>query len=109
MLGSSLLQEPDGFEDDILPSIWRDEFFGPLLESSRMKEFCVQQHMMMMEPAFKMDEDGDQVALVISIPDVTLKDIDIEVIGGRIIHIRASPHFNFEEILYWATFEWIKH
>mmetsp|Transcript_11487 Transcript_11487/g.21268 ORF Transcript_11487/g.21268 Transcript_11487/m.21268 type:complete len:233 (-) Transcript_11487:25-723(-) len=77
-------------QDDFLPSIWHDEFFGPLLESPFMNELRKQQHMMMMEPAFKMDEDGDQVSLVMSIPDVPLKDIDIEVIGGRIIHIKGE-------------------
>ena len=50
--------------DDFFPSSglfdWHDEFFSPFLESPFLKEFQRQHHMLMMEPAFKMDEDGDQ-------------------------------------------------
>mmetsp|Transcript_21439 Transcript_21439/g.44727 ORF Transcript_21439/g.44727 Transcript_21439/m.44727 type:complete len:100 (-) Transcript_21439:53-352(-) len=34
-----------------------------------------------------MNEDDDQVSLTISIPDIPLEDINIEVIGERIVHI----------------------
>lgn len=111
---NDLLQGPDGFfslgaiakkddgHDDFLPSIWHDEFFSPLLDSPLMEELHRQGHTMMMEPAFKMDEDGDQVSLTMDIPDVPLKDIDIEVIGGRIIHIKGerntySSHVSFDK------------
>lgn len=50
--------------DDFLPTSdlfnWHDEFFSPLLESPFMREFRRQQHMMMMEPTFNMNEDGDK-------------------------------------------------
>mmetsp|Transcript_21504 Transcript_21504/g.38508 ORF Transcript_21504/g.38508 Transcript_21504/m.38508 type:complete len:215 (+) Transcript_21504:84-728(+) len=73
-------------------NIWHDEFFGPLIESPLTREFRKAHHTMMMEPSFQMDEDGDQVSLVMSIPDVPLKDIDIEVLGGRIIHIKGEKN-----------------
>mmetsp|Transcript_33327 Transcript_33327/g.70055 ORF Transcript_33327/g.70055 Transcript_33327/m.70055 type:complete len:215 (+) Transcript_33327:161-805(+) len=80
---------------ELLPAsnnIWHDEFFGPLMESPLTREFRKAHHTMFMEPSFQMDEDGDQVSLVISIPDVPLKDIDIEVLGGRIIHIKGEKN-----------------
>ena len=50
--------------DDFFPASdlfnWHDEFFSPLLESPFMREFHRQQHMMMMEPTFNMNEDGDK-------------------------------------------------
>eukprot|EP01083_Nonionella_stella_P213986 771292_1 len=102
MSGHSLLPHgPDDFfnsvavaEDDrdnnFLPSIWHDEFFGPLMESPFTRQFREQHHIMMMEPSFKMDEDGDRVSLVMSVPDIPLKDIQIEVLGGRIVHIKGD-------------------
>ena len=44
----------------------------------------------MMEPSFQIDEDGNQVSSVMSISNVPLKVIDIEVLGGRIIHIKGE-------------------
>ena len=95
-----LLQGPDGFfsvaksyrRDDVLPSIWHDEFFSPLLDTPFMHEFQREHHMMLMEPAFKLDEDGDIVKLTMSVPDVPLKDIEIEVIGGRVVHIKGEKN-----------------
>eukprot|EP01083_Nonionella_stella_P274822 933095_1 len=97
---NSLIQGPDGFfssnaianddHNDSSPSIWHDEFFSPLVDSPLLTELQNQEHVLMMEPAFKMVEDGDQVSLVMSIPDVPLKDIDVEVIGGRFIHIKGE-------------------
>lgn len=93
----------DHKEEMLLPSsIWHDEFFSPLLESPFMDEFRRQHHMMMIEPAYKMDEDGDQVSLTMSIPaEVPLEDIDIEVIG-RIVHIKgekrtSNSHVSFDK------------
>ena len=102
MPAKDLLQGPDGFfapnaltlddHDDFFPSIWHDEFFSPLLESPFMNEFFKDHHMMKMNTPIKIDEDGDLVKLVMSVPDVPLKDIDIEVIGGRIIHIKGEKN-----------------
>lgn len=74
-LASPRLITPDIWNDlqgDIFPSFhdefFHDEFFGPFLDQSPlMKE--------MMKPAFKMDEYGDQVSLVMSIPNIPLKDM----------------------------------
>ena len=70
-IASSRLITSDIWNDlqgDMFPSFWHDEFFSPLLDHSPlMKE--------MMNPAFKMDEDGDQVSLVMSVSDIPLKDM----------------------------------
>jgi len=106
---ADLLQGADGFFstdaharedwDAYLPSIWSDEFFAPLLEAPFMHR---KNHTMLMEPAFKMDEDGDEVSLIIKVPDVPLEDIDVEVIGGRIVHIKGekttpNSHLSFDK------------
>lgn len=95
----------DHKEEILLPSStfnWHDEFFSPLLESPFMDEFRRQNHLMMIEPAYEMDEDGDQVSLTMSIPaEVPLEKIDIEVIG-RIIRIKgekktSNSHVSFDK------------
>lgn len=58
-----------------------------------------------MQPEFKMDEEGDEVSLVMSIPDVPLKDIDVEVIGGRIIHIKGEKTTTSSGSSYYESFD----
>ena len=88
---------------DLISSMWHDEFFSPLLDCPLMQELRRQEHnMMMMDPAFKLDENGDQVSLIMSIPDVPLGDIEIEIIGGRVVHIKGekttdSSHVSFDK------------
>ncbi|KAL7529514.1 hypothetical protein ACHAWF_003007 [Thalassiosira exigua] len=113
MPSSSLLQGPNGFfsskavaddgKDDLLPStLWHDEFFSPFLDMPLMKGFPGMDEMMRMELPFKMDEEGDLVSLVMSVPDIPLKDIQVEVIDGRMVHVRGeettdSSHMNFDK------------
>ena len=51
-----------------------------------------------------MNEDnGDLVSLVLSIPDIPVQDVMVDVIGNRIIHIRgehrnvANSHVSFDK------------
>lgn len=74
-----------------VPSIWHDEFFSPLLMPPSFMD-ASGHDIMMFEPAYDLKEDGDQVTLVMSIPDVPLKDLRIEVIGGRIMHITGEKN-----------------
>jgi len=85
-----------------IPSMWHDEFFSPLLDSPFMNEFR-RQHKQMMDPVFELNEDdGDLVSLVLSLPDIPVQDVMVDVIGNRIIHIRgehrnSNSHVSFDK------------
>lgn len=89
-----------------IPSMWHDEFFSPLLESPLMNEFRRQHNnMMLMDPVYNLNEDGDLISLVLSIPDIPVQDVIVDVIGNRIIHIRGehqneNSHVSFERDLH---------
>jgi len=86
-----------------IPSMWHDEFFSPLLESPLMNEFRRQHNNMMFDPVYNLnEEDGDLVSLVLSIPDIPVQDVMVDVIGNRIIHIRGehrntNSHVSFDK------------
>ena len=57
-----------------------------------------------MDPLFHLNEDnGDLVSLVLSISDIPVQDVMVDVIGNRIIHIRgehrnvANSHVSFDK------------
>jgi HSP20 family molecular chaperone IbpA len=86
---------------DIDPVVWDERLFSPLLDTFFPELQNVQQNMRF-DPSFKITEDRGMVLLTTSIPDVPLEDIDIEVVGGRIIHVRGtrtteSSHLSFEK------------
>eukprot|EP00804_Cyclotella_cryptica_P004442 CCRYP_006856-RA/>CCRYP_006856-RA protein AED:0.41 eAED:0.62 QI:0/0/0/1/1/1/2/0/144 len=83
------------------PVVWDERLFSPLIDTF-FPELQNVQHMMRFDPAFEITEDRGIVMLTTSIPDVPLEDINIEVVGGRIIHIRGnrsteSSHVSFEK------------
>jgi len=83
------------------PIMWDERLFSPLMESF-FPELRDMQSEMLMEPTFRLVEGDGLVKLTTSIPDVPLKDIEIEVVGGRIIHIRGmkttdSSHVQFDK------------
>lgn len=85
-----------------IPSMWHDEFFSPLLESPLINEFRRHHNNMMMDPVYNLNEDGDLISLVLSIPDIPVQDVMVDVIGNRIIHIRgehqnANSHVSFDK------------
>jgi len=74
--------------ENLVPSlVWEDGFFSPLLESPLLHELQRYDKQTWMDPKYEMNEDDDQLSLTISIPDIPLEDINIEVIGERIVHI----------------------
>jgi len=105
MPSSSLLHGPDEFftsvmendsqqKGDLLPSIWNDGFFSPLMEIDPFfKQLQENQPMLKwFDPVFELTQDEDSVSLTTSIPDVPLKDINIEVIDGTVLHIHGEKN-----------------
>ena len=109
MPSSSLLHGPDEFftsslvkQDDtrengdlLLPSIWNDGFFSPLLEIDpfyKQLQEKKNQPMKWFNPVFDLSQDEDSVSLTTSIPDIPLKDISIEVIDGTVLHIHGEKN-----------------
>jgi HSP20 family molecular chaperone IbpA len=41
----------------------------------------------MFEPAYNVKEDEDKITFTVSVPDIPLEDIDIEIRDGRVMHI----------------------
>jgi HSP20 family molecular chaperone IbpA len=83
------------------PMVWDERLFSPLIQSV-FPELKDLERKMWIQPAFKISEDGGFVKLTTSIPDIPLEDIEIEVVGGRIIHIKGSKttgssHVSFDE------------
>ncbi|KAL7465084.1 hypothetical protein ACHAXS_005409 [Conticribra weissflogii] len=74
--------------ENLIPSlVWEDGFFSPLLESPLLHELQRYDKQTWMNPKYEMKEDEDQVSLTVAIPEIPLEDINIEVIGERIVHI----------------------
>lgn len=87
--------------DPMDPVVWDERLFSPLIQSF-FPELQNIDREMWIEPTFKISEDGGLVKLTTSIPDIPLEDIDIEVVGGRIIHIKGtkttdSSHVSFDK------------
>ncbi|KAL7481309.1 hypothetical protein ACHAW6_006993 [Cyclotella cf. meneghiniana] len=83
------------------PVVWDERLFSPLVDNFFPELQNVQRNMRF-DPSFKITEDRGMVLLTTSIPDVPLEDINIEVVGGRIIHVRGtkkteSSHLSFEK------------
>ena len=96
------LKQYDIYDGSLARSLWNDEFFSPLLESPLLQELHMKQHEMWMDPVFHMSEGDGKVMLKLAIPDVALDDIDIEVLGGRVIHISGekttdNSHVSFDK------------
>ncbi len=108
MPSSSLLHGPDEFftsslvkQDDtrengdlLLPSIWNDGFFSPLLEIDPFYKQLQEKNrpMKWFNPVFDLSQDEDSVSLTTSIPDIPLNDISIEVIDGTVLHIHGEKN-----------------
>ncbi len=102
MPSSSLLHGTDEFftslkhddsqeKGDFLPSIWNVGFFSPLQEIDPFfKQLQENEPMKWFDPVFDLSQDEDSVSLTTSIPDIPLKDISIEVIGGTVLHIHGE-------------------
>lgn len=112
MPSSSLLHGTDEFftsamENDsqqkgdlLLPSIWNDGFFSPLMEIDPFfKQLQENQPMIKwFDPVFELVQDEDTVSLTTSIPDVPLKDINIEVIDGTVLHIHGEKNTHDSQV-----------
>ena len=83
---SLALQSIDPFD----PTIWDERLFSPLILSffPELKDRNAKRTWM--DPTFHIHEEDGIVKLTTSIPDIPLEDIDIEVVGGRIIHIKGT-------------------
>lgn len=84
---------------DPFDPLWDERLFSPLIQSF-FPEF-EDMDQMWMEPTFQIHEGNGSVKLTTSIPDIPLEDIDIEVVDGRIIHIKGtkttdSSHVSFD-------------
>lgn len=77
----------------MLPSIWNDGFFSPLLEIDPFfKQLQENGPMKWFDPVFDLSQDEDSVSLTTSISDIPLKDISIEVIDGTVLHIHGEKN-----------------
>ena len=86
-------------KDKLAPSfIWGEEFFAPLLESPLLQELKKEQEQAWMNPKFEMNDDEDQVSLRVFIPDISLENIEIEVIGGRVLHIHGEQIMDTSQV-----------
>jgi HSP20 family molecular chaperone IbpA len=86
---------------DPFDPLWDERLFSPLIQSFFPEQLEDMDRMMWMEPTFQIHEEKGSVKLTTSIPDIPLKDIDIEVVDGRIIHIKGtkttdSSHVSFD-------------
>ena len=90
--------------DDPFDELWHDAFFAPLLGRAPMggpmRGFNLRHQPRMMEPAFRMREDGEAVSLALSLPGVPPEDIAIEVIGGRVVHITGEKRGTFSTVTF---------
>ena len=90
---SSLKRDDSHGNGDLLPSLWNDGFFSPLLEIDPFfKQLQENQPMKWFDPVFDLSQDEDSVSLTTSIPDIPLKDISIEVIDGTVLHIHGEQN-----------------
>ena len=89
---SSLKRDDIRENGDLLPSLWNDGFFSPLLEDPFFKQLHENQPMKWFDPVFDLSQDEDSVSLTTSIPDIPLKDISIEVIDGTVLHIHGEEN-----------------
>ena len=80
------LQSIDPFD----PTIWDERLFSPLILSFFPELKDKNAERTWMDPTFHIREEDGIVKLTTSIPDIPLEDIDIEVVGGRIIHIKGT-------------------
>mmetsp|Transcript_6336 Transcript_6336/g.9236 ORF Transcript_6336/g.9236 Transcript_6336/m.9236 type:complete len:228 (+) Transcript_6336:29-712(+) len=114
MPSSSLLHGTDDFftslkyddsqeKGNLLPSIWNDGFFSPLLEIDPFfNQLQENDPMKWFDPVFDLSQDEDSVSLTTSIPDIPLEDISIEVIDGTVLHIHGEEntpesHISFDK------------
>ena len=44
----------------------------------------------MFEPPYRLKEDDDRITVTVSVPDIPLSDIDIEILDGRVMHISGT-------------------
>ena len=87
-LHKKMLEEDSVFGAPFRLPPWNDEFFSPLLDNPFLFD---DRAAMKEELLFQMDESGDVVSLVLSIPDfIHSENINVEVVGGRMIHIQAE-------------------
>eukprot|EP00562_Extubocellulus_spinifer_P029454 CAMPEP_0178712966 /NCGR_PEP_ID=MMETSP0699-20121125/19163_1 /TAXON_ID=265572 /ORGANISM="Extubocellulus spinifer, Strain CCMP396" /LENGTH=213 /DNA_ID=CAMNT_0020361751 /DNA_START=89 /DNA_END=730 /DNA_ORIENTATION=+ len=42
------------------------------------------------EPQYNVKEKDDEIAFTVSVPDIPLKDIEIEILDGRVLHISGT-------------------
>mmetsp|Transcript_18218 Transcript_18218/g.27946 ORF Transcript_18218/g.27946 Transcript_18218/m.27946 type:complete len:229 (+) Transcript_18218:80-766(+) len=90
---TSLKQDDSHEKGDLLPSIWNDGFFSPLLEIDPFfKQLQENGPMKWFDPVFDLSQDEDSVSLTTSISDIPLKDISIEVIDGTVLHIHGEKN-----------------
>eukprot|EP00563_Minutocellus_polymorphus_P019751 CAMPEP_0197724174 /NCGR_PEP_ID=MMETSP1434-20131217/6192_1 /TAXON_ID=265543 /ORGANISM="Minutocellus polymorphus, Strain CCMP3303" /LENGTH=242 /DNA_ID=CAMNT_0043309495 /DNA_START=1 /DNA_END=729 /DNA_ORIENTATION=+ len=57
------------------------------------------------EPTYKVDETDDQIAVTVSVPDVDLKDITIEIMDGRVMHISGMKRMHRKGMVSETSFD----
>ena len=91
-------KEMDKQRDEMLaslrsPTTW-DEFGGGYGFGSKL-----------WEPAYKVDETDDKIAFTMSVPDVELKDIQIEIMDGRVMHISGKKRMERKGMVSETSFD----
>ena len=88
-------------ENLLLPSLWNDEFLSPLMEIDPLFRQRQETHSAMWHDlAFDLTQNEDFISLTTSIPDVPLKDINIEVIDGTVLHIHGDKHRSSSQVIF---------
>ena len=102
------LEEHDEFHqmnDLLLPSLWNDVFLSPLMEIDPFfRQHQTTNANMWQDLVFDVTQNEDSVSLTTSIPDVPLRDINIEVIDGTVLHIHGEKHTSGSHVRFDKTF-----
>lgn len=101
MYDKSLLdikKEMDKKRDEMLkslhsPTTW-DEFGGGYGFGNKL-----------WEPIYTVDETDDKIAFTMKVPDVEMKDINIEIIDGRVMHISGTKRMERKGMVSETSFD----
>ena len=101
MYDKSLLdikKEMDKKRDEMLkslrsPTTW-DEFGGGFGFGNKL-----------WEPIYTVDESDDKIAFTMKVPDVEMKDISIEIIDGRVMHISGKKRMERKGMVSETSFD----